>query len=82
MLEGKVIAVVLPAYKAEQTLDRTIAEISRQVVDGRFDVARRLLERRGRVRHAGVVPELGRGRGPEGGVRRRGRGSRSASRPR
>jgi glycosyltransferase involved in cell wall biosynthesis len=33
MLEGKAIAVVLPAYKAERTLDRTISEVNRQIVD-------------------------------------------------
>ena len=33
MLEGKAIAVVLPAYKAELTLERTVAEINRKVVD-------------------------------------------------
>jgi glycosyltransferase involved in cell wall biosynthesis len=33
MLEGKRIAVVMPAYNAARTLERTLAEISRQVVD-------------------------------------------------
>jgi glycosyltransferase involved in cell wall biosynthesis len=33
MLHGKKVVVVLPAYKAEQTLERTIAEIPRDVVD-------------------------------------------------
>src|ERR1700690_2844849 len=33
MLEGKRIAVVMPAYNAARTLERTLREISRQVVD-------------------------------------------------
>ena len=33
MLHGQKIAVVLPAYKAEQTLERTLADIERDVVD-------------------------------------------------
>jgi glycosyltransferase involved in cell wall biosynthesis len=33
MLNGKKIVVVLPAYKAEATLERTYAEIDRDVVD-------------------------------------------------
>ena len=33
MLDGKSIIVVLPAYNAAQTLEKTVAEIDRQVVD-------------------------------------------------
>jgi hypothetical protein len=33
MLEGKRIAVVMPAYNAARTLERTLADISRHVVD-------------------------------------------------
>ncbi len=33
MLDGKSIVVVLPAYNAAQTLEKTVAEIDRQVVD-------------------------------------------------
>ncbi len=33
MLNGKKITVVLPAYNAEQTLERTVSELDRQVVD-------------------------------------------------
>src|SRR5262249_12246813 len=33
MLSGKRIAVVLPAYNAARTLERTVAEIPREVVD-------------------------------------------------
>jgi glycosyltransferase involved in cell wall biosynthesis len=36
MLEGKKIAVVMPAYNAEQTLERTLREINRDVVDHLF----------------------------------------------
>jgi glycosyltransferase involved in cell wall biosynthesis len=33
MLDGKKIVVVLPAYKAEKTLERTVGEIPRDIVD-------------------------------------------------
>ena len=33
MLQGKKIVVVMPAYNAEKTLRRTVAEISREIVD-------------------------------------------------
>lgn len=33
MLEGQRVTVVLPAYNAEQTLARTVAEIPRDIVD-------------------------------------------------
>jgi glycosyltransferase involved in cell wall biosynthesis len=33
MVEGKTLVVVLPAYEAAKTLERTIAEIPRQIVD-------------------------------------------------
>jgi glycosyltransferase involved in cell wall biosynthesis len=33
MIKGKMIVVVLPAYNAEQTLEKTIAEIDRSIVD-------------------------------------------------
>jgi Glycosyl transferase family 2 len=33
MLRGKRIAVVLPAYNAESTLRRTVAELDRSIVD-------------------------------------------------
>lgn len=33
MLSGKRIAVVLPAYNASKTLQRTVAEIPRDIVD-------------------------------------------------
>jgi glycosyltransferase involved in cell wall biosynthesis len=33
MLHGKKVVVVLPAYKAEKTLERTVAEIPRDIVD-------------------------------------------------
>src|SRR5688572_10850101 len=33
MLEGKKIAVVMPAYNAATTLERTLREINREVVD-------------------------------------------------
>ena len=33
MLDGKRIVVVLPAYNAAQTLERTIQEIPREIVD-------------------------------------------------
>jgi len=32
-LNGKKIMVVLPAYNAAQTLERTVSELDRQVVD-------------------------------------------------
>ena len=33
MIKGKKVVVVLPAYNAEQTLEKTIAEIDRGIVD-------------------------------------------------
>ena len=33
MIHGKRVVVVLPAYNAERTLERTIADIARDVVD-------------------------------------------------
>ena len=33
MLNGKKIAVVLPAYNAAKTLERTVAEIPEEIVD-------------------------------------------------
>jgi len=35
MLQGKKIAVVLPAYNAAATLERTYREIPQDLVDGR-----------------------------------------------
>ena len=33
MIAGKRVCVVMPAYNAEQTLEQTVAEIPRDVVD-------------------------------------------------
>jgi glycosyltransferase involved in cell wall biosynthesis len=33
MLDGKKVIVVLPAYNAEQTLEKTVSELDRQIVD-------------------------------------------------
>ena len=53
MLDGKKVCVVMPAYNAEKTLERTVAEVPRDIVDdiilvdddsrdGTADLARRL----------------------------------------
>ena len=33
MIQGKGVIVLLPAYNAEETLQRTVGEITREVVD-------------------------------------------------